>query len=280
VTTRDALRNGSSDERKILRPEFRSRALNVKVAKENVQRALNLLACIVECAEANDAKVIVSQSDRGTTSSFVTFGQSVEFSMSESARQRFLENPPVQAGRGYVYVRTIQGKPIEYVPSGQLTLEIQTYRGHLRRIWKDGKHSLESLFPEIMNTFFKAAVLDRRESIKRAEEEDHRRRKQMELAELRPKVEEEDRRVRALEQEAENWKKAKTIREYVLAVVGAKKEAGDEIGPNTPTGIWIVWALQQADRLDPLVKSPPSILDRKKELEAADRMRTWSPEWR
>src|ERR1019366_8301167 len=28
------------------------------------------------------------------------------------------------------------------------------------------------------------------------------------------------------------------------------------LAPDTLTGIWVVWALQQADRLDPLVKSP------------------------
>jgi hypothetical protein len=80
-------------------------------------------------------------------------------------------------------------------------------------------------------------------------------------------VEEEEHRVHELEQSAENWSKAKTVPEYVLAVIDDKKHAGEELGPDTPTGIWVVWALQQVDRLDPLVKSPPSILDRKKELE-------------
>jgi hypothetical protein len=80
--------------------------------------------------------------------------------------------------------------------------------------------------------------------------------------------EEEEHRVHELEQSAEHWSKAKRIREYVFAVIDEHKRAGEELGPDTLTGIWVVWALQQADRLDPLVKSPRSILDRKKELES------------
>ena len=74
-----------------------------------------------------------------------------------------------------------------------------------------------------------------------------------------------------MEQAAENWTKAKKVREYILAVIELRKASGEELGPDTPIGIWTMWALLQADRLDPLVKSPPSVLDRKKELPRDDR---------
>jgi hypothetical protein len=61
------------------------------------------------------------------------------------------------------------------------------------------------------------------------------------------------------------------LREYILALVDCKKEQGKELGPDTGLGKWVTWALQQADRIDPLVESPPSILDRKRELDG------WSP---
>lgn len=72
--------------------------------------------------------------------------------------------------------------------------------------------------------------------------------------------------MKRLEDDAENWYKAKRIRQYVLEVVKEKKKLGEEIGPDTLLGIWVAGALQQADRMDPMVKSPRSILHRKKEL--------------
>jgi hypothetical protein len=131
-----------------------------------------------------------------------------------------------------------------------------------------------------MTTSFKATVLERRDHLNRLAEAERCQRRELELRDLRHNIQEEERRIHDLEQAAENWTKAKKIREYVLAVIDVKKESGEELGPDTPLGTWAVWALQQADRLDPLVKSPPSVLDRKKELEGCDRTGPWSSIWK
>jgi hypothetical protein len=44
-----------------------------------------------------------------------------------------------------------------------------------------------------------------------------------------------------------------------------------ELGLDTALGKWTIWALQQADRIDPLTENPTSILNRKRELDG------WSP---
>ena len=279
VATRDALRNGSADDRKILRPKLHSGAINVRVGKDTVKRALDMLASIIGCAEAQGAKIAVHQNDRERQTVFIAFGQNVSFAIFETAHQRVLEHAPVQRYGGYSAGPTFAGRPVEYLPTGKMTLEIHAYRGGLRRIWKEGKLNLDSLLPDIMVTFFKAAVLERRAHLNRLAEAERCQRRELELRELRLKVQEEERRVHNLEQAAENWTKAKKIREYVLAVIDVKKEPNEELGPDTPLGTWAVWALQQADRLDPLVKSPPSVLDRKKEFES-DRTGNWSSLWR
>ena len=53
----------------------------------------------------------------------------------------------------------------------------------------------------------------------------------------------------------------------MLALVECRKTQGKEFGPDTALGRWVTWALQQADRIDPLAESPASVLDRKGELE-------------
>ena len=69
----------------------------------------------------------------------------------------------------------------------------------------------------------------------------------------------------------DDWHHARRIREYILALIDYQKEQGKELAPDTALGRWATWALQQADRIDPLVASPPSILDRKREPDG------WSP---
>jgi hypothetical protein len=267
LAARDALKHGDVDERKIIRPPYRSTALNIRVSKDNIDRALEFFSKVITIAglQGGDVKVVKSEYDVRTE--FVAYDHSVTIEVSETAHQKYLENPPPQIPGKYVYVRTFKGKPIEYVPTRQLTLEIGTYGKGLRRTWKENsRQTLEGLFPEIILTLLKACVLRRRDWLKEQAEAEARRRREAEWAQLRPKVQEEERRVLQLEQAAENWAKAKRIREYVLAAIEVKKQAGEELGPDTPLGIWAAWALQQADRLDPLTKSPPSILDRKKEL--------------
>ena len=130
---------------------------------------------------------------------------------------------------------------------------------------------LDEVLPGIVANLFKAAVLLRRDRLKQAAEAEDRRRREIELKQLRHRIEEEEHRVRDLEPAAENWTKARKICEYVLAVIEMKQAAGEELGPDTLFGIWTVMALQQPDRLDPLMKRPPSILDRKKELPRGER---------
>src|SRR5512146_2890245 len=93
---------------------------------------------------------------------------------------------------------------------------------------------------------FKVAILDRRALLKREAERRAQEQREQDLLRLKKRVEDEERRVRKLEQEAEDWTKAKKIREYLLAVLEEKKKLGDELGPDTPLGIWVSWALQHA----------------------------------
>ena len=51
--------------------------------------------------------------------------------------------------------------------------------------------------------------------------------------------------------------------------MGLEKERtrqGIDPSPESPKGKRIIWMKEQADRLDPMVTSPTSILDRKNEL--------------
>lgn len=57
--------------------------------------------------------------------------------------------------------------------------------------------------------------------------------------------------------EAANWQEAKTLRAYIAAVE-QQPVSGKQLFKHRE---WSAWARDQADRLDPLTPSPPSILD-------------------
>jgi hypothetical protein len=64
----------------------------------------------------------------------------------------------------------------------------------------------------------------------------------------------------------ENWKRSQTIREFLLIYRNQLQSEQQPIEVGSELEKWLDWAEQQADRLDPLVQSPPSILDRAHEL--------------
>lgn len=79
-------------------------------------------------------------------------------------------------------------------------------------------------------------------------------------------IEGEELRVRRLEEAASKWVPAKHIRDYVIAPIEYKTKQGHELVPKSALAKWALWAMEQADRMDPLAESPSSVLDRRREL--------------
>jgi hypothetical protein len=55
------------------------------------------------------------------------------------------------------------------------------------------------------------------------------------------------------------------LREF-LSACRLKHGGGESIKANSELEAWLKWGEQQADRLDPLTDSPPSVLDREHDL--------------
>jgi hypothetical protein len=56
------------------------------------------------------------------------------------------------------------------------------------------------------------------------------------------------------------------MRDFIAALEIVWAQQGHDLSPEMQKGQRIIWMKQQADRLDPMQPSPPSILDRKGEL--------------
>lgn len=146
-----------------------------------------------------------------------------------------------------------------YVPTGEVTLKIEgAYGSGLQSSWKDLKRQkLEERLGAIMIAV--RALARHKVDDKRKSEERQRRYEQVQQdrATLRERIASEIRAVELLEKQAEDWKRAERMRAYIAAV---ERKTIDQ-GTAGTKAEWLNWAREQADRLDPLAISPPSLMD-------------------
>lgn len=126
------------------------------------------------------------------------------------------------------------------------------------------------MIAEFVATLMKTAVVLHRRTEDRRREE---RKKQERIAayeKLKADVRKEEKRVDDLFKMSDNWKRANTLREFLVIYRNQLTNEQQPIEAGSELEKWLDWAEEQADRVDPLVQSPPSILDRANELVDAD----------
>jgi hypothetical protein len=109
------------------------------------------------------------------------------------------------------------------------------------------------------------ALWSRAERNAREREAEAKQKKVDEVTEVLHRIEEEEKRIKALKREAIAWSRAERIRNYIAAV-RAEAAKNSDSSERTKLLEWTDWAEQQADRADPLKKSPASIVDEKDEV--------------
>jgi hypothetical protein len=253
--TAKALRHAQPDNRGIILRRWDETCLDVRVSKNSLDRALNILNAVILLLEAEAFPVTVHSDRHGTVAQ--VFGYAVPFSIVEKLREMSRKEV-----KGYSYTRMV----IEYQPSRELEFRVEgNYYGY--RKFRDGKkQKLEGLIPKLAG----AVVREGRARVIWAEkqrlEEIERSKKEQQRAILAEQIAEEEKKVRDLESWVTNWERAERMREFIVALEKYWKEVGHDLSPESPKGKRVLWMKRQADRLDPIVESPASILDRKNEL--------------
>jgi hypothetical protein len=256
ATTR-VLKKARPGEKPILERPANQVCFDVRVSKESLDRALRVMCALLIALEAEGFKVSIDASRRESTSAKI-YGQDVRFAVTEDLKVK--ERREVKEYYGTKMVPT-------YEPTGNLAFQIWSYGEGLRKRWADGKtQKLENLLPQCLGGLIRVGrgLRIRAEEIR--ERELRWARERQEREDLALKIKEEEGRVQNLETWAENWVKAQRIRDFVSAFEKSCVANGETITAESKNGEWMLWGRQQADRIDPLVESPPSILDRKKEL--------------
>ena len=241
----------------------KERCLDICVSRKTLRRALRIMDALIKGLEERGYAVSFSA---GSTEVSV-LEMPVGFGIKEQLATRKTE-PKDHDLKGHYHFghsRLIE----ERVPSGDLCLTIHYPGWGVRQNWRDkSSRRLEDSLNSFVTGLVRVAA-HKRERICRQEEEERKRREWLQrqeeekriLAERRRRIQEEQDRVSKLIQDAENWHKSRIIREYIVAVKEMISDGKCPFHPDGNLDDWLRWARAQADRLDPLAPSPPSILD-------------------
>lgn len=250
----------------ILEPANKN-CLDIRVSKTSLRRALRIMDALIkgllergfEVYQEKDSFEVMIDNER------LGFGISEDVVSKKTQRKDTDLDGYYQFGHSrFDYVR---------VPSGKLCLTIHDrsyfYSDNFRKNWRDTKRKqLEDSLDAFVIGLIKRAA--KKKEYRQQKEEEERKRQEMarlreeerqRQAELNRKIQEERTRVSNLITDAENHLKSKQIRDFVAAV-GKEHRNGNPVYVNADEyESWATWARDQADRLDPLADSPPSILD-------------------
>jgi hypothetical protein len=226
----------------------------ISVSKSEFNRAFRILNTLVRELENRKFPVYI---DKGLIKVKI-FGQEIGFSLKEKNRRIELPQKP-----GSFY------KDYDFLPTGILILSIENV---------DVDHSIRKNFSDNysgkveakLNEFMIALLVCSQAMIaeKKYRDEQHKiyQEKQRKRDELREQIKMEEKKVSELYQNIELFHKAQIIREYVELLRQKNMNASLSVDERKEQEDYERWALEQADRVDPLVKSPPSILDLKEKV--------------
>lgn len=239
------------------------RGLHIKVSKDSQRRALLLMDGLIKALEARNYRVSVIEKSGAVVSDIN--GHLVGFEISE------LLNRTARESSAYT--------SYDYSPSSRLCIRINEHihlwKKIFRHQWKDGEViRLESQLGSVIAGMIICAEMQAKQiaenEVREKEEKEEERleqEKERVRQELASRINEEKARINALLVMSEAWHKSRRLRVFLAAYKEWAEKDGQSCAPESDLGKYLNWAYRQADRLDPLAKSPPSIIDRSDELE-------------
>jgi hypothetical protein len=262
----EILKNCKPDPIGILRAPGRG-CLDIKVSRKSLSRALRIMEALIKALEKRGGSVSISEGSTRVSILDVRLG----FGISEQIARKKIEAKELDLDGYYRFGHSRFDE--QRIPSGILCLTLNDpdfyWDSHFRKNWRDSeKRPLENRLDSFMKGLLNLAV-HKKERIRQKEEE---KRQQLERQRIREEeerlraeklrlIKEEQKRLSGLVSAAESWKKSILVRDFINTVEAAARTGSYPLKPREEMENWLKWAREQADRLDPLTPSPPSILD-------------------
>jgi len=199
----------------VLHPVVLSLKESLYVSKKLSKRACRILHALVVSLEQQGWRVSYNSERQRLSAAKEQVDFTIELTETRKAESK---------GQGSVF-------------SGRLSLKLWGFMSRsLQSSWTDGKKQrLENCLNQVIDTLERAQVIKQAESLKRQENARERRRARVVEDKLK-------RRTERLEQELENWTKAKLLLEYSEYLETSEKKSRN-------SSLWLKWIRGQAQEL-------------------------------
>ncbi len=226
--------------------------LAVHVGPCSLSRALRIMDALIKGLEARGYPVATEAGDERATTVTV-LGIPLEIELREQITQVPHKLTPAEKAEqkrsAWLYL-----PKYDHHLSGQLTLGIKTWGHGGRCNWADGKKQrIEHCLNAFTAGLIQAAIRKQAQELEWQRERQRREEERRQHEEQERIRREETARFQALEQEVGDWQRANQIRAYVEAARQAAIKRDGVIVAGCDLAHWLAWALQQADRIDPIL---------------------------
>lgn len=228
------------------------------VSKGTVDRGLRIADALLKALEARGYELCI---EKGVLSHVTVLKERISLSIQEPTKQ-VPHKPTPEEIREHKKYSWMTYPKYDYVKSSELIIKLAGSTGQSTISDKIGK-PLEKQLNEVIIRMLRLAVRvnnERLEQEQRAREQEERRNRYNQLVQLH---EQEKAKLEKLYSDSSQWHKSQQLRAYIEAVRQRAIDDDGGIQPESELEEWVKWAHQQADRMDPLVESPHSILDEK-----------------
>jgi hypothetical protein len=253
-----SLRKAKPDDDGRLSAQYRD-GLHITVYPESVDRALLVMDTIIKAIINRGFAIAIDPGNRATIMTILD--EVIEVCLEERGQRIDYEPTPKELKKSErLKYRTY---PLyKYISSGRLVIKAKTRIDPWELVSSDKKKSrVEMYLNEVIARLVKYALSVRERRLRREQEERERREREEHRQEMRRLIELEKVKLKELNDEVDTWHKSQRIRKYLAAARQSAIEQHGKINPGSEMDEWLIWAEKQADRLDPLVESPYSVLD-------------------
>ncbi len=245
--TKEAFADRNND-RGLYYPGFMAEGarLDIRIGKDSIPRALRLIDTIIKTVEDRGHKVVTESKEHRKETYFELFGEKFTLQLREKTKMTRISEDEQKKKRIF-YSAT-------YEPIGLLELRLHGKCSYSQlATWKDGsRKTLEDQLNDILIGFIIGVESERncrkqREIFERQCREEERKRWQQE--ENRRK---EQQKIQEMDEMMDWSDKATRIRKFVQVWRSHIESTEEVIEEGSELAVWIEWALNYADRIDPL----------------------------
>jgi hypothetical protein len=217
--------------------------INIRIGPNSLDRALKIMDSVIKKLEKKNAKVFLNEQQYKSATCVTIFEETLSIDLYEKIN--ITKKKEMRDRFDY--------DQYDYVPNGNLVLRIKDGPYDTRNEWEDGKRKrLEAHIDSFIDGVFLAAEKEKADRLKR--EREHRK---WEAEERRKEKEEQARQqeqeqLDKIEKEAMRWHRSKIIRAYIEAATAMYIQKNGKSDPGGEFDRWKTWAIERADRLDPL----------------------------